>query len=131
MEIVHERAAGMDISKRDAKVCIRVPGTRAGSFSKTVTTYGAMTNEILRLRRDLEVAAVTVVVLSVTLNDDEASSCLTMGFGGCGRHCDVVVVSGDGGDCRGRHDDGGFRACRSTPARDLRCARVGAGADRG
>ena len=66
MEIVHERAAGMDISKRDAKVCIRVPGTRAGSFSKTVTTYGATTNEILRLRRDLEVAAVTVVVMEAT-----------------------------------------------------------------
>lgn len=66
MEIVHERAAGMDISKRDAKVCIRVPGTRAGSFSKTVTTYGATTNEILRLRRDLEVAVVTVVVMEAT-----------------------------------------------------------------
>ena len=66
MEIVHERAAGMDISKRDAKVCIRVPGTRAGTFSKTVTTYGATTNEILRLRRDLEKAGVTVVVMEAT-----------------------------------------------------------------
>ena len=66
MEIVHERAAGMDISKRDAKVCIRVPGTRAGSFSKTVATYGATTNEILRLRRDLETVAVTVVVMEAT-----------------------------------------------------------------
>lgn len=56
MDIVHERAAGMDISKRDAKVCIRIPGTRAGTSSKTVTTYGATTNEIVRLRRDLEEA---------------------------------------------------------------------------
>ena len=71
------------------------------------------------------------LLLSVTLFDDEASSGLTMGFGGCGRHCDVVVVSGDGGDCRGRHDDGGFRACGSTPARVLKCAGVGAGAGRG
>ena len=66
MDIVHDRAAGIDISKRDAKVCIRIPGSHAGTFSKTVTTYGATTNEILRLRHDLEVAAVTVVVMEAT-----------------------------------------------------------------
>ena len=66
MDIVHERAAGMDISKRDAKVCIRIPGARAGTFSKTVTTYGSTTNEVMRLRRDLEAAAVTVVVMEAT-----------------------------------------------------------------
>jgi transposase len=56
----------MDISKRDAKVCIRIPGARAGMSSRTVTTYGATTNEIVRLRRDLEAAAVTVVVMEAT-----------------------------------------------------------------
>jgi transposase len=66
MEVLHDRVAGMDISKRDAKVCIRVPGAREGTFSKTVTTYGATTNEILRLRRDLEEAAVTLVVMEAT-----------------------------------------------------------------
>ena len=66
MDIVHERAAGMDISKRDAKVCIRIPGARAGTSSRTVTTYGATTNEIVRLRRDLEAATVTVVVMEAT-----------------------------------------------------------------
>lgn len=66
MDIVHERAAGMDISKRDAKVCIRIPGARAGTSSRTVITYGATTNEIVRLRRDLEAAAVTVVVMEAT-----------------------------------------------------------------
>ena len=66
MDVVHDRAAGMDISKRDAKVCVRIPGSRAGTFSKTVTTYGATTNEILRLRHDLEVAAVTIVVMEAT-----------------------------------------------------------------
>jgi transposase len=66
MDIVHERAAGMDISKRDAKVCIRIPGARAGTSSRTVATYGATTNEIARLRRDLEAAAVTVVVMEAT-----------------------------------------------------------------
>ena len=57
---------GIDISKRDAKVCIRVPGARAGTFRKTVTTYGATTNEILRLRHDLEDASVTVVAMEAT-----------------------------------------------------------------
>jgi transposase len=66
MDIVHERAAGMDISKRDAKVCIRIPGARVGTSTRTVTTYGATTNEIVRLRRDLEAAAVTVVVMEAT-----------------------------------------------------------------
>lgn len=66
MDSVHDRVAGIDISKRDAKVCIRIPGARAGTFSKTVTTYGATTNEILRLRHALEAAAVTVVVMEAT-----------------------------------------------------------------
>ena len=39
---------------------------RAGTSSRTVTTYGATTNEIVRLRRDLEAAAVTVVVMEAT-----------------------------------------------------------------
>lgn len=51
MDIVHERSAGIDISKRDAKVCIRVPGKARGQFTSTVTTWGATTNQILELRR--------------------------------------------------------------------------------
>jgi hypothetical protein len=39
MDIVHERAAGMDISKRDAKVCLRLPRQRAGTYTSTVTTW--------------------------------------------------------------------------------------------
>jgi transposase len=49
MDIVHERAVGMDISKHDAKVCVRVPGGQRGRFTSTVTTWGSMTNEILQL----------------------------------------------------------------------------------
>lgn len=66
MEIVHERAAGMDISKRDAKVCLRVPGPRPGRFQKSVSVYGATMGEILRLRADLEAARVSVVVMEAT-----------------------------------------------------------------
>lgn len=68
MDVVHERAAGMDISKRDAKVCIRVPGSRAGHYTSKVTTWGATTSEILRLRDFLEEQKVTVVVMEATSN---------------------------------------------------------------
>ena len=51
MDVVHERAAGIDISKRDAKVAVRVPGKRAGTFQTTVTTWGATTARVLELRR--------------------------------------------------------------------------------
>lgn len=54
MDIVHERAVGMDISKRDAKVCLRVPGNREGTYASTVTTWGATTRQILELRDFLE-----------------------------------------------------------------------------
>ena len=66
MDVVHERCAGMDISKTDAKVCVRVPGPRPGQYSKTVTTYGATSNEVLRLRADLVTAQVTEVVMEAT-----------------------------------------------------------------
>jgi transposase len=54
MDIVHERAAGLDISKRDAKVCLRLPGQRTGTYTSTVTTWGATTGQILALRDFLE-----------------------------------------------------------------------------
>jgi len=66
MDIVHERAAGMDISKRDAKVCVRVPGTRAGTYTSKVTTWGATTQSILELREFLEHEHVTTVVMEAT-----------------------------------------------------------------
>ncbi len=66
MEVVHERCAGMDISKGDAKVCVRTPSTRAGFYHNEVTTYGATTNEVLRLRADLLAARVSVVVMEAT-----------------------------------------------------------------
>ncbi|WP_308467446.1 IS110 family RNA-guided transposase [Rathayibacter soli] len=66
MEVVHERCAGMDISKNDAKVCVRTPSKRAGYYHNEVTTYGATTNEVLRLRADLVAAQVTLVVMEAT-----------------------------------------------------------------
>jgi transposase len=66
MDIVHERAAGVDISKHDAKVCLRVPGARAGTFRSSVTTWGATTGQILALRDFLEREHVTTVVMEAT-----------------------------------------------------------------
>lgn len=66
MDIVHERAVGMDISKRDAKVCLRVPGNRPGTFTTTVSTWGATTSQILELRNFLESEHVTTVVMEAT-----------------------------------------------------------------
>ena len=40
MEIVHSRCAGMDVSKRDAKVCVRVAGRGRRKTVETVRTWG-------------------------------------------------------------------------------------------
>lgn len=66
MDLVHERAAGIDISKKDAKAAVRVPGKRAGTFTTRVTTWGATTNEILSLRDMLVAGKVTTVVMEAT-----------------------------------------------------------------
>jgi transposase len=66
MEVLHQHCAGMDISKRDVKVCLRAPGARNNTFTKVVTLYGAMTNDITRLRDYLLAAHVTLVVMEAT-----------------------------------------------------------------
>lgn len=66
MEVLHSRYAGMDISKRDAKVCVRTPGARAGTFAKHVTVHGAMHADIVALCDHLLVERVTLVVMEAT-----------------------------------------------------------------
>jgi transposase len=66
MDVVHERAAGIDISKRDAKVAVRVPGKRAGSYMTTVKTFGATTAQVLALADYLLGQQVTTVVMEAT-----------------------------------------------------------------
>ena len=53
MEIVHSRCAGMDVSKRDAKVCVRVAGAGRRKTVETVRTWGSTTNVVLALREHL------------------------------------------------------------------------------
>ncbi len=66
MEVVHARCAGMDISKTDAKVCVRLAGAGPRKTAETVTTWGAMTGQILTLRDHLAAEKVTCVVMEAT-----------------------------------------------------------------
>ncbi len=66
MDVMHPRCAGIDCSKKDAKVCIRVQGQGRRATSATVTTWGATTSQILALREHLVAANVTCVVIEST-----------------------------------------------------------------
>lgn len=67
MDVLHERCAGLDISKKDAKACVRTPSTkRRGSFTSQTTTWGSTTNAVLALRDHLIAAEVTLVVIEAT-----------------------------------------------------------------
>lgn len=66
MELLHARCAGIDISKKDAKVCVRVQGRGKSPTAAVVTTWGAMTNQILALREHLLAEKVTCVVMEAT-----------------------------------------------------------------
>lgn len=66
MEVTHSRCAGIDISKRDAKVCVRVAGAGRAKARSTVTTWGSVTNQVLALRDHLVDEQVTLVVMEAT-----------------------------------------------------------------
>lgn len=66
MEVMHARCAGMDISKTDAKVCVRVAGTGRRKAVETVSTWSSMTRQILALREHLAAEQVTCVVMEAT-----------------------------------------------------------------
>ncbi len=50
MEVMHARCAGLDVSKKDAKVCVRVAGAGRRKAVETVTTWSSMTSRVLALR---------------------------------------------------------------------------------
>lgn len=66
MEVVHGRCAGLDISKSDAKVCVRVQGSGSRATHQEVSTWGSMTRQILRLRDHLLEQRVSIVVMEAT-----------------------------------------------------------------
>src|ERR1700746_2138461 len=66
MEVIHPRCAGIDVSKKDAKVCVRVQGRGRKATSSAVTTWTSMTGSILALREHLIAEQVTCVVIEST-----------------------------------------------------------------
>jgi transposase len=66
MEVIHPRCAGIDCSKKDAKVCVRVQGKGQRATVKTVTTWGSTTGEVLALRDHLVAEQVDCVVIEST-----------------------------------------------------------------
>lgn len=66
MEVVHPRCAGIDVSKSDAKVCVRIQGTGGRKTRTSVRTWSSMTAQIMELRRYLLEQRVTRVVMEAT-----------------------------------------------------------------
>ena len=66
MDLLHPRCAGLDVSKRDAKVCVRLAREGRAGATSTVTTWSSMTGQILALREHLIAEGVTLVVMETT-----------------------------------------------------------------
>ena len=67
MEVLRERCAALDISKRDVKACVRVPyPRRKGARAQEVRTFASMTNTLLQLREWLVSEQVSVVTMEAT-----------------------------------------------------------------
>jgi len=66
VDVIHPRCAGIDVSKRDAKVCVRIASSGRARARSTVTTWGAVTNQVLALRDHLIAEQVTLVVMEAT-----------------------------------------------------------------
>ena len=66
MEVLHPRCAGLDLSKRDAKVCVRIVPPGKVRATEEVTTWSSMAGDILALRDHLVAAQVTCVVMEAT-----------------------------------------------------------------
>lgn len=65
MEVLHARCAGMDVSKKDVKVCVRAASPGRKTLQET-TTWSSMTGDIVRLRDHLIAEQVTCVVMEAT-----------------------------------------------------------------
>ena len=66
MEVVHARCVGMDVSKSDAKVCVRIQGRGRTRTSTEVTTWPARASSILELAKQLATQRPTCVVMEAT-----------------------------------------------------------------
>ena len=95
MDVIHPRCAGLDISKKDAKVCVRINGAGRRKTSETVTTFGATTRQVMSLRDHLAAQRVTCVVMEATGDYWKPFYYLLEDLPGCG---------GDAGQCTAREE---------------------------
>ena len=65
MDVLCERCAGLDVSKRDAKVCVRVTGP-GGKVTMDTTTWTSMTNQVRELAQYLLGEHVQLVIIEAT-----------------------------------------------------------------
>ncbi len=65
MDVVYARCAGIDISKTDVKVCLRVPGP-SGRRHSQVRTFSTMADDLLAMREWLVAEGVEVVGMEAT-----------------------------------------------------------------
>jgi transposase len=65
MDVVHPRCCGIDVHKKTAVACTIVPGP-AGQPSKTIRTFGTMTDDLLALGDWLAAEGITHVALEAT-----------------------------------------------------------------
>lgn len=66
VEVTCRRCAGIDVSKRDAKVCVRVQGGGSVRTTTRVSTWSSMMPQILRLPEQLVADQVELVVIEST-----------------------------------------------------------------
>ncbi len=66
MEVLHPRCAGLDVSKTDVKVCVRLASGGRTKATETVTTWESVTNQVLALREHLIEQGVSLVVMEAT-----------------------------------------------------------------
>lgn len=66
MEVIHPRCAGVDVSKKDAKVCIRIQGGGRRKTTSTVGTWSSMAGSVLELKEYLLAQEVSCVVMEAT-----------------------------------------------------------------
>jgi len=66
VDLLHDRCAGLDVSKKDVKACVRSPGARANQRHTEVRTFATTTNALLQLRDWLIEQRVTLVAMEAT-----------------------------------------------------------------
>ena len=67
MDVLHDRCAALDVSKKDVKVCVRTPDEqRRNRRRQQVRTFATTTNALLEMRDWLVAERVSLVVMEAT-----------------------------------------------------------------